>query len=196
MHHVLTIPRIMHNVLTIPGIVYYYHNQIKQRIAPFARIYSHSKSYIPAYTNRLSCEMIIHGMFGDIQPNLAYFPTDILLIPYMINCIFNIFVDVPNVLLDMKGHSYIHLYPNPIGGNMTTLINRIMNQPSINYLLLGALCIRRTRTGADGRGHFICKLLFFWGGGGGHAQIYWPNWSETQSQTAWVTPLPTRNMIL
>ena len=47
----------------------------------------------------------------------------------------------------------------------------------------------RTRTDADGRGHFIfIKIFFFFFLG--HTYIYGPNWSETQSQTAWVTPPP------
>ena len=57
----------------------------------------------------------------------------------------------------------------------------------------GALCIRRTRADADGRGrtrtfNFYLKEHFFFFFG--HTYIYGPNWSETQGQTAWVTPPP------
>ena len=48
---------------------------------------------------------------------------------------------------------------------------------------------------ADGRGHFFFftfyfffTFFFFL-----HTKIYGPNWSETQSQTAWVTPPPTHH---
>ena len=46
---------------------------------------------------------------------------------------------------------------------------------------------------ADGRGRtrtFIFVILFFFFFFFLHTKIYGPNWSETQSQTAWVTPPP------
>ena len=89
--------------------------------------------------------------------------------------------------VDHTPHTYFLSTVRFYAGPLEMLIFQFLPQV---LRMSGALCIRRTRTDADGRGHFIFiktikKNKNIW-----HTYIYGPNWSETQSQTAWVTPPP------
>ena len=96
-----------------------------------------------------------------------------------------------------------------ISGNLTTKLAKSRPYASAPGSFQTALCIRRTRTDADGSGRtrteadgrgrtrtdadiFIKLYIFFffpfcccW-----HTLIYGANWNETQSPTVWVTPPP------